>query len=91
MDRYTLIKIAEIFLKIAYSLDSRPRIKKRKKFSKSVKNAVLIMQGFRCNICGKFLSIINFDHIDRNRGNNSISNCQALCPNCHAMKTRMRR
>jgi len=88
MDPHTLIKIAEIFLKIAYSLEPKSRIKKRKKFSKSVQNAVLVLQGFKCNLCGKFLNIINFDHIDRNRSNNHISNCQALCPNCHAKKTR---
>jgi 5-methylcytosine-specific restriction endonuclease McrA len=30
----------------------------------------------------------DYDHIDGNRSNNKISNCQALCPNCHAKKTR---
>lgn len=30
----------------------------------------------------------DFDHIDNDRSNNDFSNCQALCPNCHAIKTR---
>ena len=32
--------------------------------------------------------IWDFDHIDGDSSNNSLSNCQALCPNCHAKKTR---
>jgi len=34
------------------------------------------------------IGIWDFDHKDGNRYNNSPSNCQALCPTCHAKKTR---
>ena len=61
---------------------------KRKSFSKTTQEITLIKQAYRCNICKKKLDVINFDHIDGNRSNNSITNCQALCPNCHAKKTR---
>jgi len=37
------------------------------------------------------LEVFNFDHIDGDRSNNSFFNCQALCPNCHARKTRLAR
>jgi 5-methylcytosine-specific restriction endonuclease McrA len=30
----------------------------------------------------------NYDHKNGDRSNNKITNCQALCPNCHAKKTR---
>jgi len=61
---------------------------KRKSFSQTTQEITLIKQDYRCNMCKKKLDVINFDHIDGNRFNNSISNCQALCPNCHAKKTR---
>ena len=62
--------------------------KLRRDFSASVKNQVLALQFYRCNYCKIVLEAVNFDHIDRNRSNNSFFNCQALCPNCHAKKTR---
>ena len=61
---------------------------KRKSFSKTTQEITLIKQADRCNMCKKKLDVINFDHIDEDRSNNSISNCQALCPNCHAKKSR---
>ncbi|MEK0367332.1 MAG: HNH endonuclease signature motif containing protein [Nitrosopumilus sp.] len=36
----------------------------------------------------KFSQTWDFDHTDGDRGNNNTSNCQALCPTCHALKTR---
>jgi hypothetical protein len=30
----------------------------------------------------------DYDHVDRDRSNNDSNNCQVLCPNCHARKTR---
>ena len=64
---------------------------KRKSFSQITQEITLIKQDYRCNMCTKKLDAINFDHIDGNSSNNSISNCQALCPNCHAKKTRKRK
>jgi|SaaInlV_200m_DNA_6_1039755.scaffolds.fasta_scaffold00866_1 hypothetical protein len=62
--------------------------KVRKNFSESIKNQVLTLQNHRCNHCNRVLDVINFDHIDGNRSNNLFFNCQALCPNCHAKKSR---
>ena len=62
--------------------------KKRKNFSDTVKLRVLKAQNHKCKACKKLLTTTEFDHIDGNRENNCGSNCQALCPNCHAEKTR---
>ena len=64
---------------------------KRMSFSPTAQKHTLRRQANRCNMCKEKLDVINFDHIDGNRSNNSITNCQALCPNCHAKKTRKKR
>ncbi len=45
----------------------------------------------RCNICKNKLTVCDFDHIDGDSSNNSLSNCQAICPNCHAEKSRQKK
>jgi len=62
--------------------------KPRKDFTKPIKKRILVVQNNKCNYCKKVLDVANFDHIDGDRSNNSFFNCQALCPNCHAKKTR---
>lgn len=62
---------------------------KRKEFSEKTKKSVLFRQGNRCNSCLKPLqNIQDFHHRNWNRADNCSSNCEALCPNCHAKKTR---
>lgn len=73
---------------IKQSLSSK---KPRKSFPKSVQKRVLARQNYRCNYCNRVLDVANFDHIDGNRSNNSSLNCQALCPTCHAKKTRKKK
>ncbi len=64
------------------------RTKKRRYFPADVKREVLKDQNYKCAICKRGAGVWDYDHIDGNRSNNDISNCQALCPNCHAKKTR---
>lgn len=66
----------------------------RQGFPESVKRQVLNNQRNKCNICqqpigqiGARLVWYDFDHKDGNNWNNDVSNCQALCKNCHADKT----
>ncbi len=66
----------------------RHRTKKRRYFQADVKRQVLKDQNYKCAICKRSAGVWDYDHIDGNRSNNGISNCQALCPNCHAKKTR---
>ena len=61
---------------------------KRRQFFKLDKKQVLIKQNFQCASCKNTLEFPEFDHIDDNSSNNDIANCQALCANCHARKTR---
>lgn len=68
---------------------NKPR--KRKQFSKLTRKKVLEYQQYRCKLCGKKSNVWDFDHVNGKRENNDFSNCQALCPNCHAKKTRNQR
>jgi len=65
-----------------------PTSSKRKDFTPRIKRAVLQSQDMFCRRCWMYLDIYEFDHIDGNKENSYISNCQALCPNCHARKTK---
>jgi len=64
---------------------------KRKQFSKKTRKAVLERQNYRCRICEGVLDVYDLDHIDGNKWNNNISNCQALCPTCHRRKSKKNR
>ena len=44
-------------------------------------------QNGRCARCHRHPPRWHYDHIDGDRSNNSMSNCQGLCPNCHDVKT----
>ena len=61
----------------------------RRHFSAQVRDEVLKAQKYKCANCNISISppLVHYDHIDGNHSNNDISNCQALCPNCHALKT----
>jgi hypothetical protein len=62
--------------------------KRRRLFTAQTKRLVLKSQNFKCLICRANVGIWDYDHKDGNRGNNKQSNCQALCPTCHAKKSR---
>ena len=65
----------------------RKSYKMRQNFSKSIKNQILQKQKHKCAACKKMYPLFHFDHKDGNRSNNALKNCQALCPNCHSIKT----
>lgn len=73
----------------------RRKYGKRRSFPEETRIATLRYQGYCCNSCHAPFQRISsglgylcdFDHID-GRSDNSFENCQALCPNCHARKTR---
>ena len=64
---------------------------KREPVSQSQKNEVLARQKNRCTKCKKTLDMRakHFDHVKEvsNGGRSRIGNLQALCANCHSIKT----
>jgi len=58
----------------------------RKSFPKLTKQKTVIRQNFCCNECGKYSEVLEFHHKNGNRADNRLSNCEALCPNCHRKK-----
>ena len=63
----------------------------RKPFTKWIKESTLKNQEGKCNMCSIPLNnyIAEYDHKDGDKTNNQLSNCQALCANCHSEKTKM--
>ena len=80
------LDLAEFTLRIIEK--SMSKSKKRLSFSKSEKDRIKKIQKNRCKACGKKSDVLDIDHIDGDSSNNSLENAQALCPNCHAKKTR---
>jgi len=78
--------LAMMALRIIEKSMSKP--KTRRSFPNPTKKITLSEQKNKCNHCDRKSKIWDFDHIDGDSSNNSLSNCQALCPNCHAKKTR---
>lgn len=64
------------------------RTKKRRSFTAQTRRHVLRIQNFKCGICKRNVGVWDYHHKDGNRGNNNTSNCQALCPTCHAKRSR---
>jgi hypothetical protein len=93
-DAEELVIISLVFLMIIIGLlmclsrALKQRRKKRRLFTAQTKRLVLKSQKFKCLICRTNVGIWDYDHKDGNRGNNKLSNCQALCPICHAKKSR---
>ena len=60
----------------------------RKGFSQGTRKRILIKQNYRCSYCRRVLKVIDYHHKNGDRSDNRENNCQALCPNCHALRTR---
>lgn len=59
----------------------------RRGWTEIQKEEVRIRQGGKCNECGRPPPRWEYHHRDGNRSNNSMSNCEGLCPNCHSVRT----
>jgi len=82
----TELELAEILLRIIEKSMSKQT--KRRRFSKFFMQKTLKLQKKRCKNCNNKLKECDFDHIDGDSSNNSLSNCQALCLECHRKKNR---
>ncbi len=85
---YGLLFIFLFFMIAAALLIRKRRKRERKYFPAEVKRDILKKQRHKCAHCKWNADIFDFDHKDGNRSNNKMSNCLALCPNCHARKSR---
>lgn len=59
----------------------------RRGWTEIEKEQVRIRQNGKCNKCGKPPPRWEYHHRDGNRSNDSLSNCEGLCPNCHSFET----
>ena len=82
---FLIILIAAIAWKLKHR---RGKHKERQHFPDSVKEKVLEKQRHRCTDCNRVLNVVDWHHRNGDRSDNSESNCVALCPNCHAVRTR---
>ena len=60
---------------------------KRRGWTDMQKEDVRERQDGRCNECNKHPPRWEYHHIDCDSSNNRLDNCEALCPNCHSIKT----
>lgn len=93
--------IALLFLGASFALyqgirsikqDRRGETKARRKpFPQWIKDSTLQLQDGKCNMCSMPLNslVVEYDHKDGDRSNAQLSNCQALCANCHSEKTKI--
>ena len=80
-----------IIIAVAISASKKGKseqVQERRGWTRKEQQAVLDGQNGKCADCGQHASSFQFDHRDGNHSNNSLSNCQALCPNCHDRKSR---
>jgi hypothetical protein len=86
-----LIAVAAVIGIVIKKLTRNKTQEERRGFPDIVKERVLKKQNHRCAHCKRLLNVVDWDHKNGKRYDNSESNCQALCPNCHAIKTRTSR
>ncbi len=82
---FLIILIAVIAQKLKHKSGKH---KERHHFPDRLKEKVLEKQHHRCADRNKVLNVVDWHHTNGDRSDNRESNCVALCPNCHAIKTR---
>jgi 5-methylcytosine-specific restriction endonuclease McrA len=59
----------------------------RKGWTVDEKEQVRIRQDGKCAHCNKPPPRWEYHHANGDRSNNSLENCEGLCPNCHSVET----
>jgi len=87
----TIISILEAIESQSHHQSGQLKRDDKRQFSQTVKNYVWDKQDGRCLRCKEQLKLssTHFDHITawEDGGKSDVSNCQALCANCHGVKT----
>lgn len=81
-----IIIIIIIAVAIAKSTGGEKQVVERSEFSQLTKDQVMDLQGSRCAKCGKRPTAWDFHHKGM-RDDNSVSNCEGLCLDCHRLIT----
>jgi len=69
------------------SSSSEPELAIRKGWTEIEKEQVRIRQDGKCAKCQRPPPRWEYHHKDGDRSNNSLDNCEGLCPNCHSVET----
>ncbi len=59
----------------------------RRGWSSTQKEQVRSRQYGKCNMCFTPPSHWKYYHVDGNKSNNYLDNCQGLCPDCYSVRT----
>ena len=62
------------------------QIFQRRGWNSIQKEQVRSRQYGKCNMCFTPPTKWKYDHIDGNKSNNDLNNCQGLCPDCYLIK-----
>jgi hypothetical protein len=82
------VSVVIIIAAIARKFKHKSGKHRRHHFPDRLKEKVLEKQHHRCADCNRVLNVVDWHHRNGDRSDNRESNCVALCPNCHAIKTR---
>jgi len=87
----SLLRAVEPYLEPIKQKETKPKRDKKRRFSLTIKNQIWDKQDGKCLNCKESLKQVHthYDHITawEGGGKSSEENCQALCANCHSIKT----
>jgi hypothetical protein len=84
---FIIMITSPVIMKSIDQLETK-RPKARRDFTRVIRDNVLKRQNYKCGHCRRILNAVDFHHKNGDRSDNRERNCQALCPNCHAIETR---
>ena len=87
---FILLTVCNIKSRKHFDITSVVYMKMRTPIPAQLKQSILRRQNHKCRICCVFLDVYDIDHIVPYRVQpvHRLNNLQALCPTCHARKTR---
>jgi hypothetical protein len=85
---FLIITITGLVILKSFDRLERNQPKVRRGFTRVIRDNVLKKQNYKCDHCRRILNAVDFHHKNGDRSDNRERNCQALCPNCHAIETR---
>lgn len=87
LDQYCDWSLSILHQNLRKAVKLRKKSPKRQNFTEPQKEECRERQDGKCNKCKKPPPRWEYHHKDGNRSNNSNSNIEGLCPNCHSVVT----